>query len=175
VEPKAATITRSNADCVLGYANGIAVALWRYNTTAPDVQELERTALLAHGAHARPIALIQVVPASALTPDAAARTALARMLLNLNGRVSHSALVHEAEGFRAAMIRSIVTGIAALSNPGFPHRVFARLEEAVAWMTPKNPHGRVDALRFTEAVAKVRAVNPLAKNADPRALEARPR
>lgn len=163
------TICRTNSDCVFGFARGVAVAFWRFHTNAQDVLELEATASQARKASGQPVALIQVVPASAITPDAEARAALARMLRNLYGSVSHSAIVHEAEGFRAAMIRSIVTGVAALSNPGFPHRVFGRLPEAVAWISQENP--RLGARKLTMTVARVRAAIPSAKSIEHLATE----
>lgn len=148
-------IARRNADCVIGFTNGVAVAFWRLHTHATDVLELQRVAGQAYDASGKPIALVQIVPGSALAPDGQARTALARMLANLHGRVSHSAIVHEGEGFRAAMIRSIVTGVVALSNPGFPHRVFSTLAESVTWMSQSD--SRFDASKITSTVAKVRA------------------
>lgn len=134
MEPKQLTVVRSNADCIIGAAEGVAVAVWVQHTLVEDVAALGDAARRAVRGPRQPVKLVQIVSATAITPDGAARAALARMLRGLQGTVSHSAIVHEAEGFRAAMVRSIVTGIAALSNPGFPHRVFARLLEATAWM-----------------------------------------
>jgi len=128
------TVCRSNADCVIGAADGVAVALWVHQTRPEDVAALAEAAGRARRGPHRWVKLIQIVPDTAITPDAHARTALARMLRGLLGVVSHSVIVHEADGFRAAMVRSIVTGVAALSNPGFPHRVFARLPDAIEWM-----------------------------------------
>jgi hypothetical protein len=159
VKTNEVVIARKNSDCVIGFTSGVAVAFWRFNTTAADVLELQRAAGQAYDASGKPIALVQIVPGSAVTPDSHARTALARMLTTLHGRVAHSALVHEAEGFRAAMIRSIVTGVAVLSNPGFPHRVFSTLAESITWMTQADP--RFDGAKVNLAVAKVRAAVPL--------------
>jgi hypothetical protein len=132
------TICRSNADCVIGVADGIAVALWVYATKPADVTALTDAARSARSASGATVKLVQIVPETALTPDGRARDALAHMLRGLKGIVSHSAIVHEAEGFRAALIRSIVTGVVSLSNPGFPHRVFAKLPEAAAWLCTPN-------------------------------------
>lgn len=152
-------IVRTNSDCAIGFTSGVAVAFWRLHTKAADVAELERAASQAHQTSGKPISLIQIVPTSAIAPDSHARAALAKMLTNLQGRVSRSAIVHEGEGFRAAMIRSIVTGVVALSNPGFPHRVFSTLAEAVTWVTQVD---RLEAAKVNLAVAKVRAAVPSA-------------
>jgi hypothetical protein len=148
------TIFHSNADCVIGAADGVAVALWVRDTSAEDVAALADAARRALRSH-ESVKLFQIVSATAAAPDGRARTALARMLRGLQGSASHSAIVHEAEGFRAVMIRSIVTGVASLSNPGFPHRVFAKLPEATAWMCESaSPGSRLFEPRQLEAVVQ---------------------
>jgi hypothetical protein len=127
-------VCRSNADCVIAAAEGVAVAFWLCHTTVEDVEELARAARRAQQGSTERVRLVQIVPQTAVPPDARARAALVRMLRGLQGIVSHSVIVFEGEGFRAAMVRSIVASIASLSNPGFPHRVFAQLPEAAAWM-----------------------------------------
>ena len=154
MEANQVTICRGNSDYVVGFSRGLAVAYWRYHTKAEYVPELEATALRAHKAFGGSIALMQIVAGSAITPDGRARGALVQMLRSLNGFVSHSAIVHEAEGFRAAMIRSIVTGVAALSNPGFPHRVFAEVPEAANWMSQS--HERLTAVHIVSTADRIR-------------------
>jgi hypothetical protein len=149
------TVCRMNSDHVVGITDGLAVAFWRYHTNAVDVPELAAAARRAQQACGKRVALIQVVPESAITPDGPARAALAKMLRELDGVVSSSAIVHEAEGFRAAMIRSIVTGLATLSQPAFPHRVFARVGEAAAWMSTIGGVARPE--RIAQAVSQVRS------------------
>jgi hypothetical protein len=128
------TLCRSNTDCAIGVAEGVVVACWLHNTNIEDVEELGRAVRRAQSGPNELVKLVQVVPQTAVTPDARVRSALARMLRGLQGLVSHSAIVFEGHGFRAAMVRSIVTSITSLSNPGFPHRVFAKLPQAAAWM-----------------------------------------
>jgi hypothetical protein len=169
MEVNSVTICRANPDYVVGYARGVAIAFWRFNTTAEYVAELEATAVRAQKAFGARIGLIQVVAGSAITPDGRARGALAQMLRSLNGSVSHSAIVHEAEGFRAAMIRSIVTGVAALSNPGFPHRVFAEVPEAAGWMSQGND--ALTIVRIVSGVDRIRGAIPAPRELPRRALD----
>lgn len=128
------TLCRCNADCAIGAVEGLAVAVWLCHTNVEDLQELGRAVRRAQRAPNELVRLIQVVPQTALSPDARIRSEVARMLRGLQGIVSHSAIVFEGHGFRAAMVRSVVTSITSLSNPGFPHRVFAKLPQAAAWM-----------------------------------------
>ena len=151
-------VCANTPDHVVGFGEGLAVVVWRHQTDAGDVSGMETAARRAHQAAKHQVGLIQVVAPSAIAPDGPARAALAVALRQLGGIVSHSAIVHEAVGFRAAMIRSIVTGIATLSNPGYPHRVFATVREAADWMSRGNE--RLDAQRIVSVVARVRAEIP---------------
>jgi hypothetical protein len=89
------------------------------------------------------------------------------------GRIGLNTLA-QADGFRATTIRSIVTGVAALSNPGFPHRVFAKLPDATHWMCEDSVPGarplearQIEALvqhaRASAAVARGPGQRPPAK------------
>lgn len=157
-------LCENDEDHVVGFGEGLAVVLWRLRTDAGVVPGVEAAARRAHADARHQVGLIQVVAPAAIAPDGAARAALVRALRQLDGVVSHSAIVHEAEGFRAAMIRSIVTGIATLSNPGYPHRVFATVLEAADWMSRGNE--RLNAQRIASVVARVRAVLPAASDHD---------
>jgi hypothetical protein len=149
------TIARSNADCIIGFAEGVAVAVWLHHTNIEDVAELGRTVRRAHHGSRDSVRVVQVVTQTATTPDARVRAALASLLRGAKGIVSHSVILYEGEGFRAAVVRSIVTSIASLLNPGFPHRVFGRLPDAAAWMSggDASPNAR----QIEEVVQRVRA------------------
>jgi hypothetical protein len=156
------TLCRSNTDCVIGAGRGVVVAFWRHDTHVEDVEELARAVRSAQRGAKEPVRLVQVVPQSAVTPDGRVRAALARMLRGLRGVVSHSVVLYEGEGFRAAMIRSIATSVLSLSSPGFPHRVFGKLPEAAAWMSdggtaPSARHIEDVVERVRTAVARARA------------------
>lgn len=121
-------------------SHGIAVAgqtlivLWKTETSARAVRELA-TLLSGFAAERGQVALLQVIGDGAISPDAAARSALANMLKENEARLVASAVVYEGSGFRASMIRSIVIGISMLSRHECPHTVFASVSEGVAWLT----------------------------------------
>ena len=69
--------------------------------------------------------LLTVVEEDAPMPPYEAREVVAVFLRNGAGRIRMSAVVHEGAGFRAAAVRSVVTGIAMLSKVPFPHHIFA--------------------------------------------------
>lgn len=80
------------------------------------------------------IYLLTVVEEDAPMPSYEAREAVAVFLRNGAGRIRMSAVVHEGAGFRAAAVRSVVTGIAMLSKVPFPHHIFATVEQAAKWL-----------------------------------------
>jgi hypothetical protein len=155
MDASSVTICRSNTDCVIGIAEGVAVAVWLHHTNVEDVAELGRAVRKARRGASESVRLVQVVPRTAITPDARVRAALASMLRGLKGIVPYSVILFEAEGFRAAMIRSIVTSITSLSSPGFPHRVFGNLQDAAAWMCSGD--ATPSARQIEEVVQRVRS------------------
>ncbi|HZS40192.1 MAG TPA: hypothetical protein VFF06_25350 [Polyangia bacterium] len=81
------------------------------------------------------IALLNIVEPSAPAPPSEVRGALARILTEFGHELKCSAVVHEGSGFRAAAVRGVVTGLTLLARQPFPHKVFATVDEASAWMT----------------------------------------
>jgi hypothetical protein len=97
------------------------------------------------------------------------------MLRGLQGVVSHSVVVYEGKGFRASMIRSIATSVTSRSHPGFPHRVFGSLADAVRWMcdgrtaqTVREIEEVVQRLRAPAALAPERRSKEPSLHAPPR-------
>lgn len=48
--------------------------------------------------------------------------------------VKGSAICFEGTGMRATIVRSVVTGLTIMSQPPFPHKVFASLDEGVTFV-----------------------------------------
>ena len=68
-----------------------------------------------------------------------------------------SAVVHEGTGFRAAAVRSVVTGLAMMANLPYPHKVFATVDDAGRWLHMNSPVGKKwEARGLIEAVREVR-------------------
>lgn len=102
---------------------------------------------------------MQVVEESAIVPDAPARNALADLLRDAAGSVTLSSVTHEGGGFRASLIRGIVTGLLLVSKPTFPHMVFESTERALAKHAEALSLAPSDALimRVASAVHELRA------------------
>ena len=79
-------------------------------------------------------AILTVVEKQAPTPSSEARAALSNVLRHGADAVIASAVVMEGDGFRASIVRSVATGLALVARQPFPHRVFARTEDAAEWL-----------------------------------------
>jgi len=140
----------------VGVWRNLLVAVWRTETRAPAVERVSQ--VLGRLAAKHPdVALLQVVEAGATAPDAAARRALSGMLKEHARVIRCSAVVYEGDGFRAATLRAVVTGIALLSHPPYPHVVFGSTIAAINWTARHFSHdGPVWAEQVRNAVGELR-------------------
>ncbi len=116
----------------IGVWNNVVIAVWRTETRASAVEKLSEALAGLSRAH-REVALLQVVEDGATAPDAESRRAITSMLQQHGGSIRCSAVVYEGDGFRAATLRAVVTGITLLGRPAYPHLVFASTISAINW------------------------------------------
>lgn len=134
-------ISEATEDVTIATRGNWAIAVWLQTTRSSHVAEVRAAVRRARETAGPDVVLLQLVAPQASMPDSSVRKALVEMLRSFEGIVTRSALVHVGSGFRASMIRSIVTGLNALSQQRFPHRVFSSLPEAVAWLGETSPLG----------------------------------
>jgi len=145
-------ILRSEASHGIAFVGRTLVVHWQTETRGEAVAEL--ASLLAGQAdEAGSIALLQVIGDQAIPPDGPTRAALAAMLKANETRIIASAVVFEATGFRASVIRSIVIGISMLSRPKCPHTVFESTSAGSAWLSQHlkasgSPHHAVEVIEL---------------------------
>ena len=113
---------------------GLLICLWRTVTKREAIAELSTIAHELVQNHADGIAMLTVVEAGADMPDAPVRDDLAALFRSLSKSVICSGLVFEGQGFKAATVRGITTGINLLARQPFPHKVFANVTETAGWM-----------------------------------------
>src|SRR5689334_5080604 len=109
------------------------ILVWRHRTEATAVRRarghlIELTKRYPYG-----IGLMQVATPEAEPPDADARGAITDMLAAGRGGVVCSSVIYGGTGFWMASVRALVASVAMLARPGFPHQVFATVEEAADW------------------------------------------
>jgi len=122
---------RDDAHAVATWTN-VLIAVWRTETRAAALDGVSQALGELVAAHPE-VALIQVVEAGATAPDAEARRAIAAMLRRYADSIRCSAVVFEGDGFQAATLRAVVTGIAILSRPSYPDVVFGSTVAAINW------------------------------------------
>jgi hypothetical protein len=83
--------------------------------------------------------LTWILPEAGFSMDGPARTAAADITRAHDKVILAQATVVEGQGFQVASVRMIIAGLDLLSRASAPTRVFARLDEAVAWVAPFSP------------------------------------
>jgi hypothetical protein len=82
---------------------------------------------------------VTIIEAAAALPYAEARAELDLLGAELAKHVAMSAVVFESTGFRAAAVRSVMTGIARFTQQSLPYHVCATVPEAARWLALKYP------------------------------------
>ena len=77
---------------------------------------------------------ITLLGADVRMPDASVRQAMDAMVPRLSPYYGCVAAVFEGDGFRAAMIRGLLTGFQLLGRLKYPHRVFDTVSECSKWV-----------------------------------------
>jgi hypothetical protein len=106
------------------------------------------------------IALLTIVEVDAPVPESDVRDSVARFLRDSGWCIRTSAVVHEGAGFRASLVRAVVTGLTLAAHQPFPHKVFAAVPLASAWLARSMHDMRVaslSALDLDAAIGRVRA------------------
>jgi hypothetical protein len=127
-------VIRSAPDFGAGVSGRLVAVVWRGVTQAPDIAFARKLLRNAHAGRPQPLVFLQFVAPTARAPGAREREAVAKLLAEDAALLSHSATVYIGQGFRAAMVRSIIIGINALARQPYPIRIFSTLSEAAAWI-----------------------------------------
>lgn len=128
------TVYEVTGDHAVASFHDVFVIVWRHRTTHEGVRACHRGFAKFSAAHPRSAGLVTVVEVGAPLPPPDVRQAIANLLASFAPIVKASALVHEGEGFRAAAVRGVVTGLTMLATVPYPHRVFATVEDGARWM-----------------------------------------
>lgn len=116
------------------------IIIFHGNTTVPGVRAIDEAVTAFTRARPNGIGIVTIVEETAPMPPSDAREALVSALEAISGTVKVSAVAFEGTGFRAAAVRSVVAGLTMVARQAYPHKVFATVEEAMAWMAPQMPN-----------------------------------
>ncbi len=118
--------------CMATWHNFVIV-IWRKDTTADAVKQL-RELFQKTSTMTQAVCLLTIVEPNAPPPSSDVRDALAGVLGEFGKLIKFSAVAFEGSGFRAAMVRGVVTGLTMLARMPYPHKVFAGVDDSVRWL-----------------------------------------
>lgn len=116
--------------------------------------------LEAHGRRLGPRRLLEItlLDEHLPLPDGEVRAALDAMVPRVSPYYACVTAVFEATGFRAALIRGVLTSFQILSRLNYPHKVFGSVDDCAEWMLPHALAADMQVTGSDEIVAAVRAV-----------------
>ncbi|HET9953731.1 MAG TPA: hypothetical protein VFQ61_04490 [Polyangiaceae bacterium] len=119
----------TSPDYALATWQQVFAVIWRRETTLEGAGHLRSacTAFAQH--HPKGIGLLTIVESGAPLPVSAVRKEIAAFLGDASSFIKCSAVIFEGSGFRAASVRSVVTGLTLLARQAYPHKV-CDLDEA---------------------------------------------
>jgi hypothetical protein len=113
----------------------IFLTVWK-KVTRPDYARSIQFAVrdLAHSVPNQRVACLTIIEEKVELPNAESRTAVANIFRFNLEHIVCSANVMEGEGFRAAAVRGVVTGITLVARQPFPNHVFSSVTQAARWI-----------------------------------------
>jgi len=130
LETEAWQLVAKKADYALASWQQIFAVIWRRETTIEGAEHLRTACAEFARTQPRGIGLLTIVESGAPLPPAPARKAIADFLAGGSEFIKCSAVIFEGSGFRAAAVRSVVTGLTLMARQAYPHRV-VDLEDAI--------------------------------------------
>lgn len=124
---------------ILGSYRNVFFALWSTKPT-PELFQLQRAGL-AGAVSAAPgnIFFLCLVSPNADPPEQAERDASSQMITSHGSRLLGTACVVEGSGFRAAITRTVLTGIVLFIRTPAPIAFFETVDAAAFWMQRRVP------------------------------------
>jgi hypothetical protein len=147
----------SDNDAVVARWRDFFLAVWKGETHMEAVDRLDAEMRRYRGENAIPVGMLMVVAERAALPSPSVRARMSRHMHRTHDEVRASALVYEGDGFRAAAIRAVVTGLNLVTKTAYPHKVFGSVLSAADWMCELGgPRWRGCAGDLSEVVASLR-------------------
>jgi hypothetical protein len=115
-------VLTASHDYAVGTWANVFVDIWRHETTLGAANSVRAACDRFGEQHPRGVLLLTIIHDRAPAPAPAARRALAEWM-KMGSYIRGSAVIMEGQSFRAAIVRSVVTGLTLLAHQPFPHQV----------------------------------------------------
>ncbi len=115
-------VYRCYHDYALSSWGNVFMVSWRKNTTSAGASDLRTQCERFAAQHPEGILLLTVIHDGAPIPPPEPRAQIAAFLKS-GEYIRGSAVIMEGTSFRAAIVRSIVTGLTMLAHQPFPHQI----------------------------------------------------
>lgn len=115
-------VYRCYHDYTLASWGNVFMVSWRQNTTSAGASDLRTQCEKFATQHPEGILLLTVIHDGAPIPPPEPRAQIAAFLKS-GAYIRGSAVIMEGTSFRAAIVRSIVTGLTMLAHQPFPHQI----------------------------------------------------
>ncbi|HEY2744018.1 MAG TPA: hypothetical protein VGL86_05330 [Polyangia bacterium] len=138
----------------------VVVLVWKQPPAAAGVAETRhRLRMMRERAPSEKMAFLTVIePAgTALNVPTEVRDALSAMLKELQKQIAAAAVVVDAEGFRASLVRTFVATMNLGNRLEFPSNTERHVIAAARWLAARDPALAIDANDLAQAVATLRA------------------
>jgi hypothetical protein len=134
ISSRAAVLNYATSDALVMTWDRCVGVVWKRETTLEGVEALATAYREQATRYPSGVYLLTIIEHGAPMPSTEEREAVAVFLRSGAGRTRMSAVVSEGTGFRAAAVRSVVTGLAMLVRLPYPHEVFGSLDQAAKWL-----------------------------------------
>jgi hypothetical protein len=119
--------------------------LWKQKATGDDYRRVHAQKRVVRARLGnKPMASMTVVRGSSVAkPTAELQSAINEHAAESRGWLKADALVIDAQGFSAALMRSIIAGVMIVKGLDHPHKVFSNVAAACEWTAPhvRGPSG----------------------------------
>ncbi len=128
----AARIAKVVKHCTVVTWLNVCVTVWHEQTLVEDIAAVSEVLGRLSREDPQGVGLVQFVDDGCRSLSPESRAAITKMLERGRPYIKCSTVIFNGDGFRAAAIRALATGIFWLARPGFPHQVFADTASAAA-------------------------------------------
>ncbi|MFT3924101.1 MAG: hypothetical protein QM778_16315 [Myxococcales bacterium] len=149
------SVLYSGDGVIVGEVGPLCVVIWRDEVTRERFEQQRMGLERVVRKHRPNAAFVCVVEADTKPPSEELRKASTQMLEGFQSDLACTAGVIEGAGFKAALTRSVLSGITLLvRNRKSPVSYFATVSEATAWIATHMP---IDPLALSRHVENLRA------------------